>query len=281
MKLDRRLSEELIRRHPERAAVALELAGQDETVRVLSRTAERDAAPVLQRMTPQHAAAVLETLEIAKVAEIVDALPLDVAARLVRRIASERADAALGKMNARRARALRSLLTFAEGSAGALMDPEVLALPETLTAREALDKVRQAAERARYNLYIVDANQHLTGALNLRELLLARPGDRLMDLMVREPLRLEARADRASVVAHRGWREVHSLPVVDEHGGYLGAVRYRTLRALEDEFFGRNAADADAREALGQLFAAGAGALFDALSTPPTRSPSAPTTREK
>ena len=261
---------ELIEQHPERAAVALELAGIDEAARLLEQGAARHAAPPLGRMSPLFAADVLGRLEPERIAELIEVLPLDVAARLVRRLPPERAEAALASADGRLARSLRSVLRFPEGSAGALMDPDVMALPETLTASEALERIRERPETARYNIYVVDPSQRLIGVVNLRELLLARPRARLADFMVREPHRLDSLADRSVIVAHPGWQNVHSLPVVDAQGGYLGAVRYRTLRALEDELFSGRGVDIDAPEALGQLFSAGARGLLDALAaTPP------------
>jgi magnesium transporter len=256
MSLERRLAEELLRRHPERAALVFERLGLDEAVRVLSRSPARDTAAVLQRMSPNRAAEALVALDSAGIAAVLEALPLDVASRLTRRLPPERAQQALAAVGDRLARALRSLIGFPEGSAGALMDPNVLALPDDLTAREAMDRVREMRESARYNVYIVNHEQRLVGVVNLRELLLARPRARLADLMVREPLCLDARADRSVVVAHPGWKEVHALPVVDEQGAYLGAIRYRTLRHLEDELLVARAQDGDAREALARLFSA-------------------------
>jgi magnesium transporter len=268
MSLERRLAEKLVREHPERAGGVLERLGIEESTRVLSKAPAREAAPVLQRMSPQFSAAVLETFDAAKIAGVLEALPLDVTSRLARKFSEETVAAALGKLAPRAARALRSLLRFPAESAGALMDPDVLALPEDLTAKEALDRIRESPDSARYNLYVVDREQRLVGVVNLRELLLARPRSRLADVMIRDPQRLDARADRSVVVGHPGWKEVHSLPVVDEQGGYLGAVRYRTLRALEEELLGGKAEDGNAREALGQLFAAAAGGLLDALTNP-------------
>ena len=268
MSLEHSLAAQLVREHPERAAGVLERLGVQEAERVLSKAPVREAAPVLQRLSPQFAVDVLEAFDTEKVARTLETLPLDVASRLARRLPDERVAAALEEMGPRPARALRSLLRFPEASAGALMDPEVLALPGDLTAKEALDRIREAPDRARYNVYVVDREQRLTGVVNLRELFLARPRSRLADLMIRDPLRLDARADRSVVVGHPGWKEVHSLPVVDEQGGYLGAVRYRTLRALKEELLGGTAKDGNAREALGELFSAGAGGLLDALTNP-------------
>jgi magnesium transporter len=268
MNLEHSLAAMLVREHPERAAGVLERLAVNEANRVLSKAPVREAAPVLQRLSPQFAAEVLEAFDTERVARTLEALPLDVASRLARRLPDERVAAALEKLSPRPARALRSLLRFPEASAGALMDPEVLALPGDLTAKEALDRIRETPDRARYNVYVVDHEQRLAGVVNLRELLIARPRSRLADLMIRDPLRLDARADRSVVVSHPGWKEVHSLPVVDERGGYLGAVRYRTLRALEEELLGGTAKDGNAREALGQLFSAGAGGLLDAFTNP-------------
>ncbi len=144
------------------------------------------------------------------------------------------------------------------------MDPEVLALPSDLTARSALQRVREAASFARYNLYVVDREQRLVGVLNLRELLRARAGDLLSELMVRDPMRITAAADRATLLAHPAWQRVASLPVVDDDGRYLGAVRYRTLRELENEILPKRRDD-DTGAALGTLLTVGAAAVLEAI----------------
>ncbi len=271
MSLERRLADQLVRQHPERAAAALERLGVEEATGLLARVAPRGAAPVLQRMSAHVAATVLGSFEAERIAELLEALPLDAASRLARRLPPELQEQAFERVGTRLARALHSLHRFPDGSAGALMDPNVLALPEDLSAREAVDRIRQDPENARYNIYVVDREQRLVGVVNQREILLAPPRARLADFMVRNPQRLDGRADRSAVVAHPGWREVHSLPVVDEQGAYLGAIRYRTLRELEDQLLGGAGEDLNVRAALGQLFAAGAGGLLDALTTPADR----------
>jgi hypothetical protein len=67
---------------------------------------------------------------------------------------------------------------------------------------------------------------------------------------------------------------VHALPVVDERDRYLGAVRYRTLRRLEDDMRGVPSEERATARALGGLFRAGASAMLEAMvaSTPDRRS---------
>jgi hypothetical protein len=39
----------------------------------------------------------------------------------------------------------------------------------------------------------------------------------------------------AAVRTHPGWRSFHAMPVTDEAGRLIGAIRYQTLRRLEQE----------------------------------------------
>jgi len=266
MALVRQLAENLIEDHPEQAAAALERIGVEEAARLLERSPPAAGASLAGHLSPQFAASALSKLDTQRCAEIIGTLDSSVAARLLRRLGAEVQAEVLERVASKRARGLRGLLSFPENTAGALMDPEVLALPQDLTAREALKRVRETPAHARYNVYVVDGQQHLVGVLNLRELLLAPARASLSAVMVRDPQRLPATADRAAILAHPGWKNVHSLPVVDADGGYLGAVRYRALRELEAELLSDRSSDEDASQALGRLFAAGAGALLDAFA---------------
>ena len=44
-----------------------------------------------------------------------------------------------------------------------------------------------------------------------------------------------AHATRETIVSHPRWRDVHALPVTDDAGRLLGAIRYGTFRRLEEE----------------------------------------------
>jgi len=264
MRLQSRRAKELIRAHPERAAAVLERLEVEAAAAVLADEDGASAGAVLAAAAPHAAGALLGALPPSHAVECLEALELDVAALLLRRLPDRQG--LLEAMPPRRRRALAALLAFPEGTAGALMDPEVLALPEDLTAADALAQVRQAADRARYNLYVLARDDRLVGVLNLRELLLATARTRLGDAMVPDPYRVPAEAPQAAVRAHPGWREVHALPVVDAEGRYLGAIRYRTLQELERGAEGFAGDGSDTAAALGDLFSAGARGLLEALA---------------
>lgn len=273
MDIETRLAGDLLEAHPIDAAQALERLPARDVVALIEDTETKVGGGILQRMAPPLAGAVLSELRLEKASEILEWLPVETAALALRSIDPSLREQILAALPGRRSQALTSLVRFPERTAGSLMDPEVLALPHDLTAREALARVREAAGNARYNLYIVDRDQTLVGVINLHELLMARPGERLSSLMQTRVHRLPARADRHTIVLHPGWREVHALPVVDERGVYLGAIRYRTLKLLEEQLRGSRSDEAATARALGGLLRAGAGAMLEAMvaSTPPVQ----------
>ena len=275
MDIETRLAGDLLEAHPIDAAQAFERLPARDVAALLEKMETKVSGGILQRMAPPLVGAILSEPGLEKASEILERLPVEMAALSLRSMDPSLREQILAALPRGRSRALTSLVRFPDGTAGSLMDPEVLALPHDLTAREALARVREAAGNARYNVYIVDRDQTLVGVINLHELLMARPGEPLSSLMQTRVHRLPARADRHAIVSDPGWREVHALPVVDEGGVYLGAVRYRTLRLLEEQFRGSRSDEGATARALGGLLRAGAGAVLEAMvaSTPPSQSP--------
>lgn len=269
MSLERQLADRALERHPARSAAVLDRLPTEETTRLLEHASAERIAPVLRRLSPPAAAAALERIRPAQAAAVLRRFESGEAALLLRRVDESTREAALAEMPEPVARGIRSLLRFPVESAGGLADPNSLALPEDWTGGEVMAAIRRSAEQTRYNLYVVDRSQRLVGVLNLRELMMMPEDTRLAEAMHPAPLCIRADADLAAVIHHPAWLKVHALPVVDEQGVYVGAIRYKTLRALERRDETRSG-DVDAARALGELFATAAGGLLDAIvgSTP-------------
>jgi len=235
MEVDQSLARNFAEEHPAEAARVLEEMMPDEIAGYLDALPPRAAANVLQKMTSSSAAECLPRLSLARFAQILAALPLDRAAALLRRLEPARQEELLARAPADVGALLGRLLRYPENSAGALMDPRALALPEDIAAAEALARLRRAPRHALYYIYVVNREQQLVGVMNLRELMLAPPRETLSAAMRREIMTLPALAGRIAIVEHPGWRDVHALPVVDDNGLFLGVLRYETLRQLERE----------------------------------------------
>jgi magnesium transporter len=254
--------------YPEEVAASLDTGPPEQAVQVLQKLPPETAARVLQRMALGPAVQAAEAMEAERVGHILVQLTVDAALSLLRGIAPTCREAIIGAMPGEYASVVNRVIGFPSGTAGALMDPRMLALPFDMAVDEALKAARGEAEHAHYNIYVVDRDHMLIGVVNLREMLQASPRDRLDAVMRPAHHRLDADADGHMIIAHRGWREVYSLPVVDRRGRYLGAIRYRTFRRLEDELRGDDIAPGAATaRALGDLFWTGVGGVIDTIAT--------------
>lgn len=264
--LDAQLASGLLQHHPEEAAAVLEGLAPEDAAEILVEVPPQIAATVMGCIAPHSLGAMLSRLEPAALGAIVEKLEPGDAARVLRRAGDDARETVLAGLPARDARSLRTLLRYAPNTAGALLDPDVLALPAELDANEALARIRDQPENARYNVYLIDRGHLLVGVLNLRELLTAEPQASLRGIMKAATYRLPGYADRRQIVAHPGWRFVHSLPVVDERGVYLGAIRFHALRRIEQELSGSPGERGTTARALGELFATGATSLVEAVT---------------
>ncbi|MGE0679502.1 MAG: CBS domain-containing protein [Candidatus Binatia bacterium] len=235
METEQLFAQAFLAAHPEDAAPLLERLSSQEAAALLEDTPPQVAAALLRRMAPFSGAECLTNITPEPLGPILSALPLDVAAGLLRRLDRSVQERLLAQAAPEVAGPLHLLLQYPAGSAGALMDPRALALPEDITVSEASERIRQTPQHVLYYLYVVNREHGLVGVLNLRELMLASPTARLTEVMRGYVARISARADRTTIVAHSAWRDVHALPVVDDVGVFLGTLRYETLRHLENE----------------------------------------------
>jgi magnesium transporter len=117
------------------------------------------------------------------------------------------------------------------------MSPEYVGLRATMTVAEALDKVRRAGHSAEtvYALPVTDDERRLIGAIGLRSLVLAEPGERIGDLMDTEVY--STRVDDDQEVAARliGDANLLALPVVDSEGRLVGIITVDDAIAILEE----------------------------------------------
>jgi hypothetical protein len=69
----------------------------------------------------------------------------------------------------------------------------------------------------------------------MHELLHLDPKTLISTIIHTDIWKLSAHSDRQVILMNPGWREVYTLPVVDEKGVFLGAIDYQTIRRLEQE----------------------------------------------
>jgi magnesium transporter len=232
MNAGERLALAFLNEHPHEAARVLERADAMDAATMLSSLAPSVAAEIFAAIgpTPGHACAAAMTSEA--FAAMVAEMPLTTAAVAMRWLDKGRHEPVLQLLDEQRGAPLRRVLAFPENSAGALADPLVLALAEDITVAEAQRRLRGSKRHLYYYVYVLSRDGVLVGALNVAELMTARLKDPLSSVMQREVTRLTTEADLATIAAHPAWRDFDALPVVDNRGHFVGAIRHRTIRQM-------------------------------------------------
>ena len=123
---------------------------------------------------------------------------------------------------------IRRLSAYREGTAGAAMTSEYVALPPHLTASQAIDRLREVApdKETIYYAYVVDETRKLLGLVSLRELIVARRETRVGDIMNRDIIFARVEDDQEDVVRKIQKLDLLALPVINGGDALVGIVTH-------------------------------------------------------
>ncbi len=170
----------------------------------------------VQTLTPSDSATLLSTRPPPQIRETLAALPpeqaLEIAAQLPRAAAKEEVDS--GAL----AESLGGTITGLVETPHGVLQPQV-------TVAGALDYiVQELPHQTLTYLYIVDAGNYLVGVVAMRDLLLARPGQRLMDIMEAAPFSFNEDASLTDAIQAALVRRHRMYPVTSADGRLVGVV---------------------------------------------------------
>ena len=80
---------------------------------------------------------------------------------------------------------VRELMSYADETAGGLMTSEYVAVQQNFTAQQTIEHLRVLEPEAEtiYYVYVVDIEEQLVGVISLRDLIVAKPDDRISQFM--------------------------------------------------------------------------------------------------
>lgn len=148
-------------------------------------------------------------------------------ADLIQAAPGEERDGLLGLLDERARHEVNALLAYAEDEAGGLMNPRYARVRPDMTVDEAVSYLRKLA---RQNLgtfsyaYVLDEQQHLLGAISLRELFASGGERRVRDVMRTDLVTLQENVDQETVSQVFAESDLVAIPVVDAEGHMKGIV---------------------------------------------------------
>ena len=160
-----------------------------------------------------------------ELARLFQELPSDDAAAWIGHLPEELSAQVLELMRRKDSSEVQNLLEYADQTAGRIMNPNVFALPEDLTAGEAIQALQESREvEMVFYLYVVDARRHLVGVVSLRRLLLVAPETPLKRIMTAELISARVDMDQEEVARHVADYNLLAIPVVDDANKLVGII---------------------------------------------------------
>jgi magnesium transporter len=168
------------------------------------------------------------TLPVEDMAKLIEHMSHDERVDLVKRM-DDRREAEIMPLVARAEREdIVRLSKYDESTAGSIMTTDYASVPAEINVEEAVRRLRREApdRETIYYVFVVDADRHLTGFLELKDLIVASPWKKVSDIMREDVIRIPAEMDVEDAAAMLAQYDVLALPVVDADGKLLGIITH-------------------------------------------------------
>jgi magnesium transporter len=196
------------------------------------------ASEVIVELDDVHREHLLGILSQERINEIVGGMDSDDAADIVGELSEERAEEVLETMDVEDSSDVQELLRYEESTAGGIMAKEMAVVNQKATVKQAIREVRRLSKEHKniYNVYVVDDNDRLLGAVPLQDLLVYAPNKRIYKIMNTDYPSVTTDVDQEEVAQIFKRYDVISLPVTDKAGVLLGRITVDDIvDVLEEE----------------------------------------------
>lgn len=160
-----------------------------------------------------HVVEILETMAADDVADLVERLPEDLSEVILEKIKKGSED-------------VEGLLRYENDTAGGIMVPDFIALPENITAKEAIESLQKEHAKVEmpFYLYVVDEYGRLRGVCSLRQLVVVPPNTPLKDFMSTDVFSVQTSMDQEEVAKIVARYDILAVPVVNSKDELVGIV---------------------------------------------------------
>lgn len=169
---------------------------------------------------------VLASLSDAEKLEAFRSLPTDELADLFDHLSDEDLKKYLNMLAKDVRERVISILQFEPDSAGGIMTTDVLTIMAYFTVDQAIKLLQRVQPRQEIHqqIFVVDKDHNLLGHINLQDLVLHKPQERISDFMKKNELVVRADDDQETVAKEMVHYGLIAVPVVSDSNTFLGVI---------------------------------------------------------
>jgi magnesium transporter len=208
--------------------VVWDLVKADRDGEILVEVSDAVRESLIRSMDPHELVAAAETLEADELADIAEDLPAAVMAEVVQSLPAEERER------------LRAALSYPDGTVGALMDFDHVAVRDDVNLEAATTYLRRLDELAEHTdqLFVVDREYRFRGTLPLARAIVTDLDHAVASVMVRDSMKFYADDPAEDAASAFERYDLVSAPVVDAQDKLVGRL---TVDAVVDYIRERNA----------------------------------------
>jgi magnesium transporter len=194
-----------------------------ESFRALERT---DAEDFFLGLSARDQAELILAIPAAERRSWIRLLAPDDAADTIQELPADSRDEVMALLDEPTRAEVSGLLAYAEDDAGGLMSPRYARLRPDMSVDEAIGYLRRAAQRAETltYAYVLSAENRLLGVVSYRDLITAKPDQRIESIMRTELVTVHEAMDQEDLGRLFATNRLMAFPVVDTEGRMKGIV---------------------------------------------------------
>lgn len=214
--------------HPAKAAETLEALSDADVWKVLSCSSLHRQVEVFEFISLPRQRELVASVDRQHLSSLLEVMASDDRADLLESLDPAQVESLMPLIAAAERSEIRKFLSYPEHSAGSIMTTEYASLPEEITVREALDRLRtQAPDRETiYYIFMLDEGRHLDGLVSLRKLILSRPDALVSQVMERDVISVRVDEDQEVVASKMAKYDFIAMPVVDDQNRLVGIITH-------------------------------------------------------
>lgn len=230
------MQEKLLSYHENDIAFALTLLTKEERRKLYKILDSESLADILEYS--EHTSEYVQELSICKKVEVLSRMETPDAVDVLRQLEKEERETLIDLLNPEVRSEVKLLSSFDEEEIGSKMSTNYIAVSDSASVKEAMSElVRQAAENDNIStIYIVDKNRTFYGAIDLKDLIIAREGTSLKGIMTCSYPYVYARSAIEDCIPQLMDYSEDSVPVLDDENKLIGVITSHDLmEVVEDE----------------------------------------------
>ena len=224
-------AEKLNHLHPAEIADLIRDLSLEERVFVFNSLKQEKAAETFIKAQPEIKQTFFKTLSLKKMVNILEKMSEDEAASILSLIDYENRNKILKKMKPGIAGRIKKILSYNKRTAGALMSTKFVSLNEDLKVKQAISLIRKSIPNSKtiFYLYVKSKEGSLKGIISIKDLILAKPDDKISKLLKKDIITVNVNTDVNDVFNLMSKYSLLALPVVDKENKIVGIIRVNDI----------------------------------------------------